>query len=115
MEAHNIDSAQLAAGVTGSNVLSPVDTNRLSTFKAVRRFECSDLTVQIVMKGLSEVHQQETEVSPHVQRGVEFRSTAQRCPAQYAGNRTSVISVSASSPKEKDARCKTQTCTWSVY
>jgi hypothetical protein len=34
--------------------------------RAVRRFECSDLTVQIVMKGLSEVHQQETEVSTPV-------------------------------------------------
>jgi len=33
MEAHNIDAAQLAAGVTGSSVLSAVDTNRLSTFK----------------------------------------------------------------------------------
>jgi hypothetical protein len=76
-------------------------------FWAVRRFECSDLTVQIVMKGLCEVHQQEREVSTPVQRGVEFRSTAQRCPAQYAGNRSSV--------KQKDASCKTQTCTWSVY
>jgi len=33
MEAHNIDAAQLSAGVAGSNVLSAVDTNRLSTFK----------------------------------------------------------------------------------
>jgi len=33
MESHNIDAAQLAAGVSGSNVLAAVDTNRLSTFK----------------------------------------------------------------------------------
>jgi outer membrane receptor protein involved in Fe transport len=33
METHNIDTAQIAAGVTGSNVLAAVDTNRLSTFK----------------------------------------------------------------------------------
>src|SRR5262249_27112648 len=33
MEAHNIDAAQLQAGVVGSSVLSAVDTNRLSTFK----------------------------------------------------------------------------------
>jgi len=33
MEAHNIDAAQLAAGISGSNVLAAVDTNRLSTFK----------------------------------------------------------------------------------
>src|SRR5262249_52037669 len=33
MEAHNVDAAQIAAGVTGSNVLSAVDTNRLSVFK----------------------------------------------------------------------------------
>jgi carboxypeptidase family protein/TonB-dependent receptor-like protein len=32
MEAHNIDAAQIAAGVTGSDVLAAVDTNRLSTF-----------------------------------------------------------------------------------
>ena len=33
MESHNIDASQIAAGVTGSNVLSASDTNRLSTFK----------------------------------------------------------------------------------
>lgn len=33
METSNISAAQIAAGVTGSNVLSAVDTNRLSTFK----------------------------------------------------------------------------------
>src|SRR5262252_5287431 len=32
MEAHNIDAAQIAAGVTGSDVLAAVDTNRLSSF-----------------------------------------------------------------------------------
>src|SRR5262245_51803592 len=32
MEAHNIDQAQIAAGVTGSDVLAAVDTNRLSSF-----------------------------------------------------------------------------------
>ncbi|MBI3400556.1 MAG: TonB-dependent receptor [Acidobacteria bacterium] len=33
MEGRNIDAAQLAAGVTGSNVLDAVDTNRLTAFK----------------------------------------------------------------------------------
>jgi len=33
MESHNIDEAQLAAGVTGSSVLAAVDTNRLTAFK----------------------------------------------------------------------------------
>ncbi|HXI30753.1 MAG TPA: TonB-dependent receptor, partial [Vicinamibacterales bacterium] len=32
MEAHNIDASQIAAGVTGSDVLAAVDTNRLSSF-----------------------------------------------------------------------------------
>jgi carboxypeptidase family protein/TonB-dependent receptor-like protein len=33
MESHNIDQAQLNAGVTGSTVLAATDTNRLTTFK----------------------------------------------------------------------------------
>ena len=33
METHNIDAAQLTAGVTGSTVLAAVDTNRLTAFK----------------------------------------------------------------------------------
>lgn len=33
MEAHNIDSAQIAAGVTGSSIVPAAETNRLSTFK----------------------------------------------------------------------------------
>src|SRR5438105_981976 len=33
METHNIDAAQIAAGVSGSDVLAASDTNRLSTFK----------------------------------------------------------------------------------
>jgi outer membrane receptor protein involved in Fe transport len=32
MEAHNIDAAQMAAGVSGSDVLAAVDTNRLESF-----------------------------------------------------------------------------------
>src|SRR5215831_18798101 len=32
VEGHNIDAAQIAAGVTGSDVLAAVDTNRLSSF-----------------------------------------------------------------------------------
>src|SRR5919197_1577821 len=32
MEAHNIDASQIAAGVTGSNVVDAVDTNRLTAF-----------------------------------------------------------------------------------
>ena len=33
MEAHNIDARQIAAGVTGSNVVAAVDTNRLTEFR----------------------------------------------------------------------------------
>jgi hypothetical protein len=33
MEAHNIDAAQIAAGVTGSPVVAAVDTNRLTEFR----------------------------------------------------------------------------------
>jgi hypothetical protein len=33
MEAHNIDARQIGAGVTGSGVLSAVDTNRLTEFR----------------------------------------------------------------------------------
>jgi outer membrane receptor protein involved in Fe transport len=33
MEAHNIDARQIGAGVTGSEVLSAVDTNRLTEFR----------------------------------------------------------------------------------